>query len=208
MRDAVDACLMRAFRDVAVPAGLAERLLAGLVVERPLRRSRRWVLTAGGLAATAATILLAVWLGNYNRGPVSAESARNEAIQLFSTEVGQSGYLLAAGNAPSGYQFSYHVRALPGTTWRYLDDFRGYKGVVYDLRGPTGAPAALYVVACNNVGDGVGQSPDSWKDIVTTASSGCCASAWQENGLLYVLVVQGDQSDYEQCLKLPSSPVV
>ena len=34
MRDSIDACLTQAFRDVPVPEGLAERLLAGLAVKR------------------------------------------------------------------------------------------------------------------------------------------------------------------------------
>jgi hypothetical protein len=207
MRDAVDACLTKAIRDVAVPEGLAERLLAGLAVERPRRRSRRWVLLAGGLAATAATMLLAVWLGGYNAlPPVSAESAREEAIQLFGAAANQPGCLLANGNAPAGFPFSSYVLSVPGTKWRCLNNFfLGRSGAVYDLLGPAGARAALYVVACNNP-VGLGQSPESSRDVIMT--SGCCASAWQEGGLLYVLVVQGDRSNYEQYLKLPSSPVV
>jgi len=81
MRDAVDACLTKAFRDVAVPEGLAERLLAGLAVERPRRRSRRWLLAGGGLLAAAASIVLAVWLGGQKGVCVSEECAIDEAIQ-------------------------------------------------------------------------------------------------------------------------------
>ena len=83
MRDAVDACLTKAFRDVAAPEGLAERLLAGLAVERPRPRSRRWLLLAGGLAAAAATILLTVWLGGQGSTSISQQTALDEAIQLF-----------------------------------------------------------------------------------------------------------------------------
>ena len=84
MRDAVDACLTKAFRDVAVPEGLAERLLAGLAVVRPQsHRSRRWLLVAGGLLTAAATIVFAVWLGGPKAACVSEERAIDEAIQSF-----------------------------------------------------------------------------------------------------------------------------
>jgi hypothetical protein len=206
MRDDVDAHLTKTFRDVAVPEGLAERLLAGLAAERPRPRSRRWLFAAGGLAAAAATVLLAVWLGGPATEPVSEDSVRNEAIQLFNSGVKQPGYPLANG-APSQYPFSPQVVSIQRTNWRHISGFLGsYSGVVYDLPGPPGARAALYVVACNGVA-GLGQSPDSPKNAFTTASSNCCASAWQEGGLLYVLVVEGDQSNYGRYLNLPSSPI-
>jgi AcrR family transcriptional regulator len=206
MRDALDACLTKAFRDVAVPEGLAERLLAGLAVERPRPRSRRWLLLAGGLAATAAAIVLAVWLGGGRADSISGEVARNEAIRLFEAGLGQPGSALAA-SAPAAYPLSSYVQLPPGTTWRRLSDFLRCSCVVYDLPGRPGARAALYVIACDNA-VGLGQSPASAKDAFLSASSRCCASVWQENGLLYVLVVEGDQSNYERYLNLPSSPVV
>ena len=170
MRDDVDARLTKAFRDVAVPEGLAERLLAGLAADSGAdipfcqaalglpgeqeslpHRSRRWFFVSGGLAAAAATILLAVWLGGPASESVSEDSVRNEAIQLFNSGVKQPGYLLANG-APSNYPFSQQVLSIQGTKWRYLGGFLGsYSGVVYDLPGPPGARGALYVVVCNGV---------------------------------------------------------
>ncbi len=222
MRDDVDARLTKAFRDVAVPEGLAERLLAGLAADSGAdipfcqaalglpgeqeslpHRSRRWFFVSGGLAAAAATILLAVWLGGPASESVSEDSVRNEAIQLFNSGVKQPGYLLANG-APSNYPFSQQVLSIQGTKWRYLGGFLGsYSGVVYDLPGPPGARGALYVVVCNGVKQ-LGQSPDSPQNAFTTAGSNCCASAWQEGGLLYVLVVEGDPSNYGRYLKPPS----
>jgi hypothetical protein len=204
MRDAVDACLTKAFRDVAVPEGLAERLLARLAVERPRPRSRRWLLVAGGLAAAAATLLLAVWLGGPNADPISEESAREEAIQWFNAPGQPPGILLASQPAPSAYPFSTQVLPISGTKWRDVKNFLGYSGVVYDLPGPGGSRAALYVVACTNV-TAIGLSPA--RPQLVYSSAGLCASAWQEGGLLCVLVVEGDQSDYGRYLKLPSSPM-
>jgi hypothetical protein len=258
MRDARDASLTKAFHDVAVPEGLAERLLASLAADngtdassqvnsgadipacqvppgfsgrqeclphrlsgkeecpshrfsgrqecvphRPSGGLRRWLAVVGGLASAAA-IVLAVWLGGTSR-VVTAESAREQAMRLFCERTDQIGHLRAREDAPSEYRFSSYVRSLRGTRWRRLNDFLGCSGVVYELPGPTGTDAVLYVVACKNT-KGLGQSPESPRDAIMT--SGCCASAWQENGLLYVLVVKGNQSNYQQYLELPSSPVV
>ncbi len=134
MRDALDACLTRTFRDVAVPEGLAERLLAGLAVDSPdggadlpvcrthrslsgrqecLPHYRRWLLLAGGLAAAAAAIILAVWLGGRGGESISEESARNEAIRLFDADAGQPGSALPAANATTDYPISSYVRSFP-----------------------------------------------------------------------------------------------
>jgi hypothetical protein len=201
MRDAVDACLTKAFRDVAAPDGLAERLLAGLTVERRRCRSRRWLLAAGGLVAAAASIVLTVWLYR-PRGPrASEEYAIYEAIQSFNDSVGQASQPSANQPALAGYPFSQQVLSLRGTMWRPLNDFLGRRGVVYDLAGPAGTSAALFVVAANGV---------EWGDTLPASqnpstTAGCCASAWQENGLLYVLVVKGDPATYG-CY-LSNSPV-
>jgi len=203
MRDAVDACLTKAFRDVAVPEGLAERLLAGLAVAQPRsHRSRRWLLVAGGLLTAAATIVFAVWLGIPKAPCVSEEFACETAIQSFENGFGQPGRLLANRPAPAAFPFSPQVLPIRGTRWQNLNDFLGHPGVVYELPGPAGTHAALYVVACKNV-TGVGTAPSAQPTFTT---AGCCASAWQDGGLLYVLVVEGDRSMYGRYL-IPRSPV-
>ena len=78
----------------------------------------------------------------------------------------------------------------------------GHRGVVYDLPGPAGTNAVLYVVDAGAL-EGFGEAPAL--NPFTTA--GCCASAWQEGGLLYVLVVQGDPATYRAYLNLPHGPV-
>ena len=202
MRDAVDARLTKAFRDVPVPEGLAERLLDRLAAERPRSRSRRWLLAGGGLLAAAAGLVLAVWLGGPRVECVSEESARNEAIQLFGEGFKQPGHLLANEPAPAEYPFSPWVLSIRGTSWRHLDDFLEHSGVVYELPGPGGTHAALYVVACENIEE-IGTEPAMQHPFMT---AGCCASAWQEGGLLYVLVVEGDASTYGRYLNLRHNP--
>jgi hypothetical protein len=197
----VDIRLTQAFRDVAVPEGLAERLLAGLAVKRP--RSRRWLLVGGGLLAVAASLLLAVWLGGPRNECYSKECAIDQAIQAFGAGFTQPSHLLTNQSAPTAYPLSPWVRQFPGTRWRHVDDFLGCSGVVYELSGPGGTRAALFVVARDDV-NGVGTAPAFQ---LPRSTGGFCASAWQEDGLLYVLVVEGDRSSYGRYLNPPRSPV-
>jgi hypothetical protein len=202
MRDSVDACLTRAFRDVPVPDGLAERLLAGLATKQP-RRTRRWLLAASGILTAAATVLFALWLHSPAESPLSEDILCDEAIRLFDVGFDGPGNLLAKAPAPSSFPFSQWVCCVPQASWRSLGDLLGGQGVVYELPGPGGTRAALYVVARNGI-SGFNIMPTNTPGPNT---AGCCASAWQEGGLLYVLVVQGDQSTYRGYLNLPRSPV-
>ena len=95
------------------------------------------------------------------------------------------------------------VRHTGATKWRPVEGFLGRRGVIYDFSRPAGVRAALYVV------DGEVERLRTVPTLhpSTTAGSSCCASAWQEGRLLYVLVVQGDRATYESYLKLPRSPV-
>ncbi len=199
MRDHVDARLTAAFQDVPVPDGLAQRLLERLTAERT--RSRRWLLIGGGLLAAAAGLLLAVWLASPREERFSEQFVLDEAIRWFDVTAQCPARLLSEKAAPEAYPVSQMVLCPGGTRWRPLDDFLGRRGVIYDLPGPAGVRAALYVV--EREADGLATSPA----LRPFTTAGYCASAWQEGGLLYVLVVQGDTMAYEGHLNLPRSPV-
>jgi hypothetical protein len=218
MRDRIDEELSAAFRNVPVPEGFAPRLLdclgnaqAGAKNEKVAvlrssslvpRVSRRTLIVGGGLLATAAGLLVAVWLGAKNGECLTERFVLDEAIQLFDLGGGQPGQLLAEKPAPPDYPFSLAVLQIRGTRWRTFEGFLGQRGVVYDLPGPTGTHAALYVVDAKDA-DGFDAVPTLYP--FTTA--GCCASSWQEGGLLYVLVVQGDPATYRAYLNRPQGPV-
>jgi len=227
MKDSVDEKLAVALFDVPVPPGLAERLLAGLAAEpnRPVEElpvakdplavsrsssfvprfsGRRWFLAGSGLAAVAAGLLIAVWLGLDRGEGLSEQFVLDEAIRSLDAGVGQPGRLLAEQPGPGDYPFSLAVVQVRGAKWRPLrgDSFLGRRGVVYDLPGPAGTSAALYVVGS---GTSAGFADAPALHPFTTA--GCCASAWQQNGLLYVLVVQGDPATYRAFLNRPHGPV-
>jgi hypothetical protein len=213
MMDYIDERLSAALQDVPLPEGLANRILERLAGEQlaisgsqqraEVRSSRRWILAVGsGLLAVAAMLLVAVWLGMHRGENLSEQFVLDEAIRSFNTPLDQLGYPIAEKAGPEEYPFSQAVLPIRGTTWRHLDGFLGHRGVVYDLPGPGGASASLYVVEGGTVKD-VGETP-AWHPFTT---AGCCASAWREGGLLYVLVVQGDPATYRAYLRLPNEPV-
>ena len=227
MRDCADEKLAAALHDVSVPAGLTQRLLERLAAE-PVeqgqglsaendasvavavpsslapRWSRRRFLAGSGLLAVAAALLCAVWLGLPRKDALSEALVLDEAIRSFDAEADPAGQLLAKQPAPVTYPFSFTVLPVRGVRWRPLTGgvFSGHGGIVYHLPGPAGAHGILYVV---DAGPSKGFSALPARHPFTTG--GCCASAWQENGLLYVLVVQGDPATYRAFLNLPHGPV-
>ena len=214
MRDCVDEKLAAALYDVPVPEGLADRLLASLAAEcravpraLPGRRllrsvSRRRVCAGGVLTALAAGLLVAVWLGSRTTEALSESFVLDEAIRSFGTSKGESGVFVAERPAPADYPISPAVLRVRGTRWRNLEAFLGRCGVVYDMPSRVGTGAALYVIDAGSI-QGFGGTPV----LRPFTTAGCCASAWQEGGLLYVLVVQGDPATYRAYLSLPHGPV-
>jgi hypothetical protein len=212
MRDAFDEKLMAAMHDAPVPAELRERILSRFRNEESavarLRSRRRFSLVFSALTTAAALVLLAIWLYAPNQTGLSEQYVLDEAIRLFGSGVAtQAGHLLADHPAPADRPFSGNVLQVRGLTWREMaagsfsdaDD----RGIVYDLPDDaSGVVASLYVVnATAEPGFGIGPSLHPF------TTTGCCASAWQEGELLYVLVVQGDVATYRSCLNLPSLPL-
>jgi hypothetical protein len=75
--------------------------------------------------------------------------------------------------------------------------------VAYDLPGPGGVRATLYV-AHRDV-PGLGSYPPAVPAAGGTA--GYSAAAWQDGETLYVLVVEGDARAYRGLLNLSSGPL-
>jgi hypothetical protein len=164
--------------------------------------ARRWIQATAGLVAAAA-IAAAVCLGIGGSPNPLEQQVLDEAIRCFlaADEPGAAG---SKTIAPTGYPLSHWVVQVAGTRCRALSGFFGRPGVAYRLPGPGGVHAVLYVVCPRHRLEGFRTSPAPRP--FTTA--GCCASAWQENGLLYVLVVKGEAAGYEAYLNLPREPVV
>jgi hypothetical protein len=216
MKDAVDEKLAAALHDVSVPEGLAERLLERLRSEEPRAKdikprpavtvrtatTGRGFVFSAGVVATAACLLIAVWLGTRQGERLSEQLVLDEAIRSFDVGVDQPGPSLAEKPAPTAYPFSRAVLPVRGARWRPLEAFLGRRGLVYDLPGRAGTSAALYVVEAEGI-----EGFDTVPAMRPFTTAGCCASSWREGGLLYVLVVQGDTATYRAYLNLPHGPM-
>ena len=203
----VDAAIGNAFRDVDVPEGFEQRLVECLAAAEkpepaapsgavPKRRSRRWLLAGSTLGTIAAGLLVAFFLGWFDDEGLDRDMVLSRGIDFFMQDTPELGYLID-GSEPR--PMSPAVVSVPGrATWRPVHGFLGHKGVAFDLVGPGGAQATLYVI--RHEVDGLRQTSPPPSPMANTG--GCCVSAWQEGKLLYVLVVQGNaENDYPQFLK-------
>ena len=207
-----DARLKAAVWDVPVPEGLDQRLLERLAAARaeeapqpaitapPASISRRRLLWAASAVATSAVVLIAV-LG-LNRQPAETPSmVVASAVQFFGAELPGPLHQMSEP-PPSDYPFSRDVLPTAQVRWRPIDGFLGVSGVAYDLSGPGDPRATLYVVF--RTAAGLGDVPPS--DPMST-TAGRSAAAWQTDGLVYVLVVEGDSRDYQRYLVLARGPL-
>jgi hypothetical protein len=170
----------------------------------PRRRavSRRWFFVAGGLVLGGAVALLIVFFAGLGKtASYTHEMACGEAIRFFEDDVAKPGTILQVKRPPGDFPFSHEVIERRGIRWRKISDFLGREGVAFDLPSLGGNRATLYVVSLTV--EDILPVP-SLSHLYTTG--GCAADAWQEDGLLYVLVVQGGKSEFNSCLK-PQSPL-
>jgi hypothetical protein len=213
---ALDERIGDALEDVPLPAGLADRILARLseqaateeqqsavpaesVVPAAAASRRSWLRWSAGLAAAASVagiIAVALWPTQ----PAITAANINEQVRQFSDqEQPQSASSIDKG-LPRGYPLSRHVYRMPRTQWRPVHGFLNrsdVNGVAYEMmfRGFT---AQLYVAPL--AVEGLPNSPPLRLDNVTGNRA---IAAWQENGLLYVLVVQGDNRAYQSFIRRP-----
>jgi hypothetical protein len=226
----IDARLAAAFHDVPVPEGLAERLLRQLSAAQALqadavhegreesrdgeepaapvvrpaalsraasRVSRRWLVAAAVPLCAAAGLLIAFFLNN-QQVKYSADRVMEDAAALFCNEEHPEG---RTEPWPNSFPFSRDVLWMPGTTWRPVSGLLDSDAVAYDLRGPGGVRATLYVIRCEaDVADEPSRQP-------APTTGNCSAAAWKENGLVYVLVVKGGEADYRSFLERPRTVV-
>ncbi len=213
----LDKALADVYQDVPVPEGLADRILVrlresplgtalGTALEEPppidapqpalgprkvgfRRLRRRWLVGAGALVAVAASVLVAVWLGIPSPQQRGLQPLYHAAIDDFNREFSKGGVPLAAEHPPSAFlpRQGLQIQSRP------VRGLLGYDGVAYDMIGPGGKAATLYVLA-----DGqqvfAGNDPSANLYISGEGTAG----AWRENGLLYVLVVDGGEHDYRR----------
>lgn len=210
-----DEKLASTFHDVAVPAGLEDRLLSQLAAsEMPIAAADESQLTVArsrrvfwaSAVAVAASIATAIFL--WPRGPevdlTSRDMLLDQAIAFYSNETPVPGVSLAAHSPPVGFATSSDVRHAGGATWRRVDDFLGSPAVAYDLVGPRGEQATLYV-ARRRLVDLRHVTLPSIKPALSTG--GVSATCWQNDDVLYVLVVSGEREQYDEFVRQPGSTV-
>lgn len=187
--------------DNPLPADSLTSAAAVPIATKIRKFSRRWLLLSGGILTTAAAIFLIVFLGMNNSGGYTKETVQAEAIGFFNNDNPTTpGKLLTNSSYPEEFPLSNAIRHPNGIRWRCLANFLGKEAVAYDLPSPRGSVATLYVVkrTIPNLLDSPTLNPSN--------TGGRCVAAWQENGLLYVLVVKGSQKSYEEYLA-PRGPV-
>lgn len=164
------------------------------------KKPRRWVLAWGLVGAAAAAGLLVVFWPADSPPPFSPAQIQAEALQFAMGEAegvfgsgqrweGQPGVGPLAFSRAIWFQGEIRVRKVSGLL--------GREGLAYDLHSSEGVRATLYVVPLHQAGavaveEGLFTEPPRYDQ--TARTGGYCAAAWQENGLLYMLVVHRDSS--------------
>jgi len=219
----VDSVVAGAIQDVPIPAGLSGRLLAALAVEAavrmpvttagesvavsrattaelPRRGVRPWLFSAAG--ALAAMLLVGLALVQRAQVEYSPASVVEVAIDFFTSDAHEQGQLLSVASPPWGFPASRYVQLSAETRWRKVGAFLDAGGVAYEMTGPGGLRATLYVV--RRTIPGLADQPPT-RPVYGTAR--CCSAAWQEGQLLYVLVVAGEGRDYQRLLNVSQGPL-
>jgi hypothetical protein len=214
-----DRRLNSALHAVEPPTGLADRLLARLAATEVTPSSaqtprvptksatlRRRLFLAGGLAALAAAVLVAIGLWPEPPEPWTADQVLEAAIALYTRDAPGGGRPLA--EAPSNRPPSRDLVPLPeNTRWRRVDDALADSDVVmYDIELPGGLRGSLAVFSPRVAVTGLPDRPPSQPATPTT--QGVCVAAWEVGDLVYVLVVEGGPREYRRFLKDPSNVIV
>ena len=223
----LDATIAAVVQDVPVPSGLASRLATALAAAvEPLacagaagvgpgevggalaasaRRAagrwswRCWLPSVAGVAAAAVVLVAA--LVHQRANEYSPSTVMERAVEMFNGELRQPESPWRETLAPRSHPFSAAVRLAGEVRWRPIAGLLGTPGLAYQMR-LNDVTAVLYVL--NRPVAGLPSEP-SLRPARSTAN--CSACAWQENGLMYVLVVQGDWRAYQLFLDQPQGPL-
>jgi hypothetical protein len=196
-----DRSVRAALDDIAVPAGLAERMLARceaapattsaepILAKKANRFSRRQLIA---LFSAAASLLILVggglalqdWL-NKSR-PVSNDVLAMNAVTWFD-QCGPAATWHTAAAPPQQFPLDSAIKFAP-KGWRYLDDEKR-DIVAYEIVF-RGERALLFVFKPTRPYPGLARTPFTG----LTASGGISLGAWQRNDRVYVLAVHGGNS--------------
>jgi hypothetical protein len=216
-----DAAVGRVFRDVPVPEGLADRLLARLAEARQLeaakvpaeiqgRRSRRRWAIGGVVAIAAAAAILIAFLPNLRIHAISLADIQEKVMAQFQADLEQrpAGELLSRSTPSHALPMSQDIVSNPGVRWRNVSGLLGATAIAYDLTLPDGTRATLYVVRLRSGLPTLPASPPSTPRPMTQQRS---IAVWKQatpkGGAVYVLAVNGGTSSYRRLLRVSRMPV-
>ena len=157
---------------------------------------------AAAALATAAALLAAVWVESRHAASYTPLAVLEQATEFFRSESPAAGRRPGEVSPPAAYPISRDVLRTPQVRWRPIQGLLGCSGVAYDLSATGGRRATLYVVS-----QAVPGLPTQPRREPRPTTAGCSTAAWQDGGLLYVLVVEGGPEVYRRYLRLPSGPL-
>lgn len=166
-----------------------------------LRLSRRSMMVLTGIAATAATV---AWfcrpIGQFDRDGIALEA--NSAFHELA-DTGAATRPLGDADRIGSFPFSQQIARFGDVRWRGVERFLGRHGVAFELRSPSGVRGTLFVVKLLGgarapviSAAGIPHRPT----LHNAGSGGLTTAIWQEQGHLFVLVVDGDERAYRHFL--------
>lgn len=225
-----DAAMAGVFRDVPVPGGLEDRLLAALDVAAPARdevpglpsprdtafdrqarpgqrgrrawsgRRRMWTFVAGGLAATAALFAFLLVAPFSGIGEPRADDRLPGEVLAWTDAVVQQGWNTDFQAQPLR---DYPLdRAVRAIPQRWCVIRTAYdrQTVVYDV-APRGRDLALVFCLRSRVRTSALPELPPWN--VFPASGGLTLGVWRRGELVYVLAVRGGAERYRALIESP-----
>ena len=152
------------------------------------------------LAALAASILAATGLWTAFRSPAAPASGEvtTEAAVWFER---LADHWLPIAEAPANLPLPAAIVGNP-RGWQALSKTVARRGVVYSLAQGAKSRAVLFVLSAKRPG-----LPGAAPLTPQSATGGLTISAWQSQGLVYVLVVEGDERAYRRFVNPGRQPL-
>jgi hypothetical protein len=211
----LDRALVAAFQDVPVPGDLERRLLAAVgaaggraaaaasesvaavapadradlssAARQPQSRRRFWALA---MAAAVGFIALGLsyWLVNHTPELTPSQLVVQAQEWLSDEDFHRAAWSPMTSQPPRAYPRQY--LAVAPAQWRRVETSLDRKAVVYQIPFRQGKSAYLFVSQVDTPVAGIGSVPP--RTPLPGATGGWSIGAWQADGLLFVLAVEGD----------------
>lgn len=213
-----DEAVRAAMQDVAVPKGLAERLLDSVkrqergwneevrgaqdtadssaeveLLRQGHKPARRAAAILVGLCAVAATVALAVWFGPW-QGQLTGREVAGMARGWMNSLDRESWRANAAPLAEYPLDPSLRFASI---RWQRFEALGDRHAVAYQATLPPDRAAAYLLVIQTHRDSRLPTTPPM---VPQSTTEGLCIGTWQGRGLLYVLVVPGSQLQYRRAI--------